>query len=213
MNNSQRRWHHIRRTIRRLKLWQLIVIFILMGFVSATFLRLDNIGMLERRQAVTDADTLGDEAKIKTALTDLQNYVAHHMNTDLGKGVPLQASYSRAVDSVFNQTGDLDQKSKVYQEAAKEECQRLWKGGVASFRNDYVQCVVQKVSAQAPSANLGTKLPRADLYYFDYVSPRWSPDVAGLTVLLTGVVGVIIVTQIALSVTAVIILRRRTPHF
>ncbi len=184
-----------------------------MGFVSATFLRLNNIDMLERRQAVTDADTLGDEAKLKTALSGLQDYVTHHMNTDLGKGVPLQASYSRAVDSIFNQTSDLDQKSKVYQEAAKEECQRLWKGGVASFRNDYVQCVVQKVGAQAPSAELGTKLPRADLYYFDYVSPRWSPDLAGLSVLLTEVVGVVIVTRITLSITAIIILRRRMPNF
>jgi hypothetical protein len=198
---------------RHLKLWQLIILFVLMGFVSATFLRLNNIGMLERRQAVTDADSSGDEAKLKTAIGDLQQYVTQHMNTDLGKGVPLQASYNRAVDKVFAQTGNLDAKSQVYQQAAKEECQQLWKGGVASFRNDYVQCVVQKVSAIAPSANLGDKLPRADLYYVDYVSPRWSPDFAGFTVLITGVIGLIILVRIALSLTASVILRRRTPRF
>ena len=51
-----------RRAIRRLeeiKTWQLVILLVMASFVSATFLRLNNIGMIERRDAVINADKEG----------------------------------------------------------------------------------------------------------------------------------------------------------
>ena len=42
--------------LRRLKTWQLVVILVFMMLMSATFLRLNNIGMVQRQKAVEQAD-------------------------------------------------------------------------------------------------------------------------------------------------------------
>ena len=90
----------VRRTIKqlqRIKTWQLVILLILACFLAATFLRLNNIGMIQRRNAVISADTTGDQTATIQRLSDLQQYVSAHMNTDLGKGVFLQSSYNRAL--------------------------------------------------------------------------------------------------------------------
>ena len=50
---------HSIQDLQRVKTWQLIILLILVGFVAATFLRLNNIGMVERRAAVMSADQEG----------------------------------------------------------------------------------------------------------------------------------------------------------
>ena len=52
-----------RRSIRRLeriKTWQLLILFVLVCFVAATFLRINNVGMVQRRNAVAIADKSGN---------------------------------------------------------------------------------------------------------------------------------------------------------
>jgi hypothetical protein len=70
------------KNLQRIKTWQLIVLLIISGFVSATFLRLNNIGMIERREGVLSADAQGDEQVIIKRLYDLQRHVSAHMNTE-----------------------------------------------------------------------------------------------------------------------------------
>jgi hypothetical protein len=41
-------------------------------------------------------------------------------------------------------------------------------------------------------------MPSADLYRFDFVSPAWSPDVAGFTLLTTVLVTIIVIGRWAL---------------
>jgi len=48
-------------SLQRLKTWQLLILLIFMSFIAATFLRLNNVGMIERREAVISADQKGDE--------------------------------------------------------------------------------------------------------------------------------------------------------
>ena len=64
-----------RRAIRRLeeiKTWQLVILLVMASFVSATFLRLNNIGMIERRDAVINADKEGDEGALERRGYDLR---------------------------------------------------------------------------------------------------------------------------------------------
>ena len=70
--------------------------------MSATFLRLNNVGMIDRRDAVKQADVDGDETVIAKRLYDLQRFVASHMNTDPGS-VPLEHSYKRAYDRALQE--------------------------------------------------------------------------------------------------------------
>ena len=40
------------KNLQRIKTWQLIILLIIVGFIAATFLRLNSIGMVQRREAV-----------------------------------------------------------------------------------------------------------------------------------------------------------------
>lgn len=201
--------------ISRLKIWQLLVILLLMLFVSATLLRLNNLGMIERRQAVLDADKEGNTQKTAEALAELQNYVSAHMNADLSGGVYLESSYGRARDAALQSaTNSTNPSSAVYQQASID-CRSRFQGGTDSFRNDYVQCVVARVSAlsQGELGSSSLNLPKADAYRHNFYSPRLSFDLAGLSVVLTGVIAVWILAKIIIElITRAVIKRRIKPN-
>jgi len=193
-----------------LKTWQLVVIVLLISLVSATFLRLNNLEMIERRTAVLSADQKGDKEEIRASLVNLQNYMSHHMNTQLNGGLYLSESYNRDRDAaleVANSTSNPN--SAVYQQASIE-CRARWQGGVASFRNDYVQCVIDKVSALSastdPTASL--RLPSVSSYRYDFASPLISFDLAGISVLITVILLLIILGRIISNIVLSLVLRR-----
>ena len=80
--------------LRRLKTWQLVVILVFMMLMSATFLRLNNIGMVQRQKAVEQADKQGDMQAVQDRLYDLRRYVSDHMNTS-GARIYLHEKYNR----------------------------------------------------------------------------------------------------------------------
>lgn len=191
-----------------LHVWQLALLLVPLVFLSATFLRMNNLGMVERRDAVLTADKAGTTDDVQRSLADLQNYVAAHMNTGIGKGVYLQSIYDKAYDAALQGAADTDNPNSAVYQQASVECRAKWKGGVESFRDDYVQCVVDRVSQLAPQANPTATLPQADDYRFDYVSPLWSPDFAGLFTLLTGVIIILILVKIITWVILRLLVRR-----
>lgn len=197
--------------VSKLKTWQLLILLVLMVFVTATLLRLNNLGMIERRNAVIEADKRGDKEEIRVALAELQNYVSSHMNADLAGGVYLQESYKRDSDAVLQQAqSSSNPNSQVYQQASVE-CRSRFQGGVESFRNDYVQCVVSRVGAlnQQQGGAASLQLPKADLYRYNYYSPRWSFDLAGLASLLTLLLALLIGVRLLFLGVARMILKRR----
>lgn len=195
----------------RVKTWQLVVIVLLLTIVSATFLRLNNLGMIEKRTAVIQADEKGDEAEIKQSLVDLQHFISSHMNTKLNGGIYLSKSYERDRAAALEAAnGASNPQAAVYQQASVE-CRAKWQGGVTSFRNDYVQCVIDRVSALTsssdPMANI--KLPVVDNYRYDFSSPVLSFDMAGFFVILTGVVMLIIIVRVVSSLILSLVVRKR----
>jgi hypothetical protein len=108
--------------LQRVKTWQLIVLLVIVGFVAATFLRLNNIGMVQRREAVINADKAGDEQATIQRLLDLQQFVSAHMNTDLGRGVYLENGYNRDLQNwQTTQYGDSNPNGNIYKKA-QEVC-------------------------------------------------------------------------------------------
>ena len=188
----------VRKTIKdlqRIKTWQLVVVLILMGFVSATFLRLNNIGMVERRTAVTNADKAGDETDIIRKLSDLQRYVAAHMNTDLGKGVYLESTYQKdsqaALDAVSD---DANPNGNIYKKA-QEVCAPQF----THYSTAYLQCTTSELAKYPASSNLvnSANLPNPNAYLHDYESPVWSPDFAGWSVAACVVIVLMIIARLA----------------
>lgn len=189
------------RALRRAKTWQLVVVLIPLLFVAATFLRLNNLGMIERRDAVMEADKKGDKKQIENKLIDLQHYVSSHMNASLDKGIYLEESYKRdraaAIEAATSATNASNPNSAVYQRASVE-CRERFQGGVASFRNDYVQCVVERVRSlgEGMAASTELKLPTVDSYRHNFSSPLFSFDLAGISTILCLILVVIIISRL-----------------
>ena len=180
--------------LQRVKTWQLIVVLIILGFVAATFLRLNNIGMVQRREAVINADKAGDEQTIIQRLYDLQQYVSTHMNTDLGRGVYLENSYNRDLQNwQTNSYGDSNPNGNIYKKA-QEVCAPQFK----YYSYAYLQCTTNELSkypaAKDPATD--TSKPRQEAYIHDYASPIWSPDFAGWAVVACVVIFLLIAIRL-----------------
>lgn len=202
---NKHRLRQILHVIKTVRSWQLIVILLLAILASASLLRLNSLGMAERRSAVLAADEKGDNAATKTAIVDLQRYISRHMNTDMAGGFYLTKSYERDRDAALASANDVSNpNSSVYQQASIE-CRERFRGGTSSFRNDYVQCVIERVSALSPQADTAAdiNLPRADAYKISFVSPLWSPDIAGFSVAFC----LLIIIVLVLRLVALVVLR------
>lgn len=177
------------------------MLLLLFGFIAATFLRLNNIGMIERRTAVVSADEAGDQDVLIKRLYDLQQYVSSHMNTDMGAGVYLEASYNRDYQAwQAAQFGDQNPNGNIYKKA-QEVCEPRFSG----FSAAYLQCTTSEL-AKYPAASdpsTGSGEPQVSAYLHDYVSPVWSPDFAGWSV----VACLVIVMMIVVRLVSIVILR------
>lgn len=174
----------VRRSIRQLqkvKTWQLVILLIIVGFIAATFLRLNNVGMVDRRNAVIAADKDGDPAMIQMRLYDLQRYVSAHMNTDMGS-IYLENQYKRDSQRIIDgASGDSNPNGNIYKKA-QETCAPRF----SSYSQAYLQCTVDYLAQYSPADNPTSTvaLPKADTYRHSFSSPLWSPDFAGWSVLV-----------------------------
>lgn len=173
-------------SISQVKTWQLVVLLIIMGVIAASFLRLNNIGMVQRREAVIVADEAGDTETIVSRLYDLQLYVSSHMNTDLGRGVYLEQSYTRDLQAWQEaQYGNENPNGNIYKKA-QEVCAPQF----AYYSYAYLQCTTNELakypSAEGPDSE--SSKPRQEAYIHAFASPLWSPDFAGWSLLLCGVI-------------------------
>lgn len=186
----------VRRSIRqlqRIKTWQLVILLIIAGFIAATFLRLNNVGMVERRNAVLAADKDGDSAMIQSRLYDLQRYVASHMNADMGS-IYLENQYKRDSERILAQaSGDDNPNGNIYKKA-QEVCAPRFSG----YSQAYLQCTVGYLAQYAPADNPASKVtpPKADTYRHGFASPIWSPDFAGWSVLVCLLIIIMIVGRL-----------------
>lgn len=139
--------------------------------------------MIKLREAVYVADEQNGD--VETALKNLRKYVYAHMNTDLAVGdnairPPLQLKhrYERLVEAERASKGQGG--SDVYGEA-QEYCERTQPTGF-SGRNR-LDCVRQYIDQHGGVKAEDVSIPDS-LYKFDFISPRWSPDLAGWSLVL-----------------------------
>lgn len=186
----------IRHSIKRLQqvhTWQLFVLLIIAAFVAATFLRLNNIGMVQRRDAVLAADTSGDSTTTINRLYDLQQYAATHMNANTG-GFYLEAQYKRDVGKSVSQASNDDNPYGNINATVD----RLCRSRFSSYSQAWVQCFAEELGKYPPAPDPAdkAKLPSTDLYRYNFASPYWSADFAGWSVVLCAVIGLMIVTRL-----------------
>jgi hypothetical protein len=183
--------------LQRIKTWQLLVLLLLMTFVAATFLRLNNIGMAERRQAVLAADTSTtepfDSSVTQNRLYDLQRYVAAHMNTETGPFY-LEGQYRRDAQKVVDEAKRNNSSGVNINAEAEATC----KPRFTVWSPAYVQCFADELAKYPPSADpvQNVNLPSTELYRYSFSAPLWSPDFAGWSVAICIMIIVMIIARL-----------------
>ncbi len=200
---DKRRIRNTIRTLRKVKTWQLVVLLVLMLFVTATFLRLNNVGMVQRREAVKAADKSGNKDDIRARVFDLQRYVNTHMNADTGIFY-LEEQYARdtqkVVDSINNASGGQSVNAKA---------EAICKPQFTHYTYAYTECMLNEILKQrvVDPADMPKK-PSPDLYKYSFLSPLFSWDFAGLSALITLVILMVIIAR-AISLAVLKMLLKR----
>jgi hypothetical protein len=172
----------------------LLIAILISGAISIYALRANNVRMLELKAAVYAADEQG--ADVAAPLNELREFVYAHMNTDLRAGstsseAPIQLvnTFNRVVQAEQARIATLTQANAVYQ-TAQQQCEqaRLPLPERAQCIQDYVVNYGQGVPQ--------LQLPPKELYTFDFVSPVWSPDLAGWSLVVTGILLVVLVVRL-----------------
>lgn len=191
---NKRRIHHWLTLLRHVKVWQLLVVMVLLAGASVFALRQNNLQMVALRDAVKQTDEQnGDVGK---ALINLQQYVTSHMNTDLGNGIFLQQTYQRAYDAAVQAAVSSNNPNSKFYAEVEAECQPVFRR-TGSFPA-YTQCAHDKLAQLAPGQDALSllKTPPTELFKHNYVSPVWSADVAGILLALLALVTVVLMLRI-----------------
>ena len=200
----------VRRTIKsiqKIKTWQLIVLLVLMMFVTATFLRLNNVGMIQRRNAVIEADKRENNSEAtRNRLLDLQSYVSAHMNTGQND-VYLASQYERDKAALVQQAASTNQHNDVINQKVDAICKPQYSG----YSQGYVQCFAREYAKYAPgdSPVSQIKMPDPDKYRFVFAPPLWSPDFAGFSLLACVVIVILIVGRLITLAILRLLLKRK----
>ena len=172
---NKRHLHHLWRRFRILKPWYFLIIAMIAAVVCVFAMRSNNQHMVKLREALYTADQQNGD--ITKALNDLRNYVYSHMNTNLASGntsvyppIQLKYTFDRLVQA--QGTDAATQNSRIYTEA-QAYCEQQ-NSSDFSGRNR-VPCIEDYVSKHSTAAPV---IPDS-LYKFNFISPTWSPDLAG----------------------------------
>lgn len=176
---DKRNLHHILVRIRSVPYWWLLLASFVLLITSVFALRANNQRMIELRANVFTADE--QDGDVEAALHELREYVYAHMNTDLTSGdnairPPIQLKY-RYERLVLAENAKLSATNETIYTDAQNHCEQTVPTGL-SGRNR-LDCIKEYVDSRGVQTQ-AVKIPDA-LYKFDFVSPTWTPDLAGLT--------------------------------
>lgn len=180
---NKRQLHHLWTKERVIKPWFFLIPALLLAVVCVFALRANSAQMAELREDVYTADR--DNGDVQGALIKLQAHVISHMNTNLNTGnnvyppVQLQYTYQRLVQQ---QGSNLQAANSELYTQAQAYCQAQNPSDF-SGRNR-VPCIQKYVQERGVKTNMASTISPS-LYQFDFVSPRWSPDLAGWSMVLS----------------------------
>jgi hypothetical protein len=184
---NKRRLHHVWKRFRVIKPAYLLALTLISAAVCVFALRANNEHMVQLRSEVYAADQANGD--VEGALLKLQAYVTSHMNTDLSAGpnavyppIQLKYTYDRLVQAQGTQISENN--SALYTEA-QAYCQKI--DPVDFSGHNRVPCIEQYVEAHGETIY---PIP-ANLYEFDFLSPRWSPDLAGWSLVVSVLCGLL----------------------
>lgn len=191
----KRKLHNIWVKIKPVSYWYFLVSFLISVSVAVIALRDNNLSVIKLRTQLYSVDQ--QNGNVSGALNNLRQYVYSHMNSNLASGpdsiyppIQLKYTYQRLVNA---QAASVNaENSKIYTDA-EYYCQQLIPIG---FSGGYrITCIEGYVTSHGATA---TPIPAA-LYEFDFVSPFWSPDLAGWSLVVSFIFLMLLVARFTLE--------------
>ncbi len=183
---NKKSWHYYyQHYFKHIKARYFIIIALVLLTVSVFALRNNNETMINLRDQVYLADK--NNNNVQGALDKLQAYVVAHMNTNLSSGsnavyppIQLKYTYQRLVSA---QEAYIASTNTNLYTNAENYCQTVIPIGTTNFLGGpRVPCIEQYVKTHGAQASPISP----SLYEFDFISPTWSPDLAGFSLLFGG---------------------------
>jgi hypothetical protein len=191
---NKRKLHHLWTKLRPVSYWYFFVLFLVSGVVAVFAMRDNNIRSLELRNKVVEVDEANDD--VEAALKELRVHIHSHMNAGLAVGegsirppIQLKYRYERLVRAEKQRVSEINE--KVYTDA-QIYCEQQIPTGTIAGRVPCVQDYVSKNTVKEQP------IPDA-LYKFDFASPTWSPDLAGWSLVATGIFGLLTIFRFLLE--------------
>lgn len=171
---SKRLAQHVWRYVRKVHPLFFFGLSLVLAWVCVQQLKQNNLGMIARRDAVFRADK--ENGDVEGALRELRTYIYGHMNTSLTTGPnpvypPIQLKYTYERKQAERQAQLGQNRSTLYHEA-QQACDSQGRDLSVS---DTVSCIENYAAERG--VQLAT-IPDA-LYKFDFTSAKWTPDLAG----------------------------------
>ena len=177
-------FRHFKKLLKHINMWFFLVLAIGSGVTAALALRHNNLQALKLRDQVLAVDKV--DGDVETALRQLRQYVYSHMNTSLSSGpnaiaqpVQLKYRYERLVKAEQDRINSVN--GQVYA-AAQADCERRYPNGL--YGSGRIPCVTEYITSH--SSEKPAVIPDS-LYKFDFISPAWSPDLAGWSLVVSAV--------------------------
>jgi hypothetical protein len=172
--------HHYWVAFKKPTLYFFVICAVLFSTLAVYSLRANNLKMLELKQAVLVADEKNGD--IEGALQQLRAFVTTHMNTAMrtqdASEPPIQLinQFNRYMQAEQARVANQDT-NKIYREAQA----RCESGAIPLTAR--AQCIQEFVLANGGGVQQLT-IPPKELYTFDFASPRWAFDLAGISIIL-----------------------------
>jgi hypothetical protein len=185
---DKRKLHHEWRRLRPIRPRYFLVVALICGGVGLRAMIHNNVMMGNLRSQVFAADKNGGD--VNGALKNLQAYVTTHMNTNLSSGpngayppIQLQYTYERLQQAQAQQQLSQNQANMQLYTDAQTYCQA--QNSTDFSGRNRVPCITAYVQSHGLSSFTVHAIPTS-LYEFDFVSPSWSPDLAGWSLVAAG---------------------------
>lgn len=191
--------HHLHKAwakVGHIHYWYFFAVAAISLVVAVVALRNNNLTALHLRDEVNKTDQANGD--VEAALRKLRAYIYGHMNTNLAGGpnaikppIQLKYRYERLVEAQkASQNVDV---AKVYTDA-QGYCEQQFPRGLSG--SGRIPCITNYVTSHG-----GGSVPTIpeDLYKFDFVSPTWSPDLAGWSLVVFAVALVAGLSRLALE--------------
>lgn len=177
----KRKLHQIWVKIKPINYWYFFAAFIISASVAAIALRENNLTAVNLRNKLIQVDK--QDGNVSLALNNLREYIYSHMNTNLASGpntiyppIQLKYTYQRLEDA---EQAKVNAANAVVYTDAENYCQILIPNGFSG--RGRVPCIENYVTTHGEQVQ---PIPPG-LYEFDFVSPFWSPDLAGWSILIS----------------------------